>query len=90
MAHLATARTRSPARPVDRGLKPPGGEAPPPTPLGWRLTAVLFVAALLLWEALARAGAISEFYFPGPSRIAETLGHFGYATPRGAAQTARR
>jgi NitT/TauT family transport system permease protein len=33
----------------------------------------MFVAGLLLWEALARFGAISVFYFPPPSKVAHTL-----------------
>ncbi|MGH3112788.1 MAG: ABC transporter permease, partial [Gaiellaceae bacterium] len=40
---------------------------------GW-LTALLVLGGLLLWEALARTGTISAFYFPAPSRIAQTLG----------------
>ncbi len=34
---------------------------------------ILFVAALLLWEVLARAGVISAFYFPAPSKVGDTL-----------------
>jgi NitT/TauT family transport system permease protein len=34
---------------------------------------ILVVAALLLWEALARAGVISAFYFPAPLKVADTL-----------------
>lgn len=74
MAHLATARRRSPARPLDPGLA--GGAAPPAR--GRRgferwLAAAIALALLALWELAARTGIVSPLFLPPPTAIGGVL-----------------
>jgi NitT/TauT family transport system permease protein len=45
----------------------------PPFDRAWARQLAALVAALALWEALARQGVIDPFYAPAPSRIASVL-----------------
>lgn len=73
MANLAIARRRSAARARDQRLSAPAAPRRVRRLDGvWPGLVVLFT--LLGWEGLARAGAISAFYFPPPTSILVTLG----------------
>jgi sulfonate transport system permease protein len=61
---------RSPAPPLgDTASTTPRGFRPP----GWTIGLIVPLAALALWEGLARLGAIDARLFPPPSVLADTI-----------------
>ncbi|MGH7503400.1 MAG: ABC transporter permease [Longimicrobiales bacterium] len=75
MAHLATARRRSPAGSVDSVVAAQPGLPARPRRIDaerW-LAATIAAALLLLWELLSQFGVLSRMFMPAPSTIARTL-----------------
>lgn len=70
MAELSTLL----APPAAARPQPVATPGPAPQRRQWPLGAVLPVALLLLWEALARAGALPPNLLPAPSRVLATIG----------------
>ena len=63
------------AAPVPTAAGPPSPARPRmPRRWGWLTGAVLPVALLLLWEALARAGVLRANLLPAPSKVLATIG----------------
>ena len=63
------------AAPVPPAAGPPSPARPRmPRRWGWLTGAVLPVALLLLWEALARAGVLRANLLPAPSKVLATIG----------------
>ena len=74
MAHLATARRRSPAKPVGSRVDDAAATTRRERiPVERWLAAAIAAGLLLLWEVGARTGMINALFLPAPTTIARTL-----------------